>query len=57
MTIWVVETYGDYLVQAGFSLSKKTAQKWAKQLTKDTEQDFFVTKYTVNNNEDYCEFD
>lgn len=57
MTIYVVETYSDYLVQIGFTLSKKTAQKIAKERSKDTNRDYFVTKYTVNNNEDFCEFD
>ena len=57
MTIWVVETYSDYLVQIGFSLSERKARKIAKERSKDTNRDYFVTRYTVNNNEDYCEFD
>lgn len=57
MTIYVVETYSDYLVQIGFSLSEKKAQKIAKECSKDTNRDYFVTQYTVKNNDDYCEFD
>lgn len=58
MTIYVVETWSDYLVQIGFSLSEKKAQKIAKQRTDQSKfNKYFVTKYTINNKEDFCEFE
>lgn len=59
MTIYVVETIYDYLVQVGFSLSKETAQKMADRYTKKSRNGhkFFVTAYTINNEKSYKEFD
>ena len=49
MTIYVVETIGDYLVQLGFSPDRNIAQKVADKYNKKiTNREYWVTEYQVS---------
>ena len=58
MKIYVVETWGDYCYQVGYSTSKQIAEKKAREYEKDNpfHRKYFVTEYTLGK-DNWCEFE
>lgn len=58
--IYVVETIGNELIQCGFSMNKNVARQEAKELNKrwgNGREIYWVTEYTLNSPNSYCDFD
>lgn len=58
MKIYVVETILDYVVQCGFSLSRKVAQEEADKMSQRSGfHEYYVTEYEVKDNFTFCSFE